>query len=133
MNPRAPFSCPPIASRCWNARPRSKPRAAPFQADELYREIRSAEPYADLDRETFDAALDFVATGGHALKTYERFARIKQNRDGFWRIANLSVAQSYRMNVGTIVEADVLKVRLVHGRPPKASPQGMQTRYGTLY
>jgi ATP-dependent Lhr-like helicase len=107
--------------------------AAPFHADDLHREIRSAEPYADLDRETFDAALDFVATGGYALKTYDRFAKIRQNQDGLWRIANLSVAQAYRMNVGTIVEADMLMVRLVHGHPPKANPQGAQTRFGTLY
>ena len=107
--------------------------AAPFHADELHREIRSAEPYADLDRETFAAALDFVATGGYALKTYDRFAKIKQNKDGLWRIANPAVAQAYRMNVGTIVEADMLKVRLVHGRAPKANPQGTQTRFGTLY
>ena len=30
------------------------------------------------------------------------------------------VAQSYRMNVGTIVEADMLKVRLVQGKAPEA-------------
>ncbi len=107
--------------------------AAPFHADELHREICSAEPYADLDRETFHAALEFVANGGYALKSYERFAKIKQNTDGLWRIANLAVAQAYRMNVGTIVEADMLKVRLVQGRAPKASPQGTQTRFGTLY
>jgi ATP-dependent Lhr-like helicase len=107
--------------------------AAPFDADDLHREIRSAEPYADVDRETFDAALDFVATGGYALKSYDRFAKIRRNKDGLWRISNPAVAQAYRMNVGTIVEADMLKVRLVHGRPPKASPQGTQTRYGTLY
>jgi ATP-dependent Lhr-like helicase len=107
--------------------------ATPFHADELYREIRSAEPYAKLDRATFEAALEFVANGGYALKSYDRFAKIRQNADGLWRIANPAVAQAYRMNVGTIVEADMLKVRLVHGRPPKASPQGTQTRFGTLY
>ena len=90
--------------------------AAPFDADVLYDEVRAADPYAALDRATFDAALEFVATGGYALKTYERFAKIKRNADGLWRVANGKVAQSYRMNVGTIVESDMLKVRLVHGR-----------------
>ncbi|MEJ0096134.1 MAG: ligase-associated DNA damage response DEXH box helicase [Methylocella sp.] len=89
--------------------------AEPFAADALYMEIISAEPYAKLSREMFDAALGFVATGGYALKTYERFAKIKQMKDGRWRVANGRVAQSYRMNVGTIVEADLLKVRLVPG------------------
>ena len=60
--------------------------------------------------------VDFVATGGYALKTYERFARIKQDRDGRWRVANPRVRQSYRLNVGTIVEDAMLKVRLVRSR-----------------
>ena len=37
-------------------------------------------------------------------------------RGGAWRVANGRVAQTYRMNVGTIVEATVLKVRLVRGK-----------------
>ncbi|MHB8885547.1 MAG: ligase-associated DNA damage response DEXH box helicase [Methylovirgula sp.] len=87
-----------------------------FSADALYREVISAEPYRDLQREEFEAALAFVAHGGYALSSYERFAKIKQRKDGGWRIANGKVAQSYRMNVGTIVEADMLKVRLVQGK-----------------
>ncbi len=33
-------------------------------------------------------------------------------KDGRWRVANPMVAQQYRLNVGTIVEATMLKVRL---------------------
>jgi ATP-dependent Lhr-like helicase len=84
---------------------------SPFHADDLYREITSAAPYAGLGRDTFDDVLRFVATGGYALKAYERFARIRQDTDGRWRAANPRVVQSYRMNVGTIVEATMLKVR----------------------
>ena len=62
--------------------------AAPFDADALYREVASAYPYRDLDRATFDQAVEFVATGGYALKTYERFAKIRQGIDGLWRITH---------------------------------------------
>jgi ATP-dependent helicase Lhr and Lhr-like helicase len=89
---------------------------APFLGDELYAEVRTAAPYAALARADFDAALDFVATGGYALKAYERFARIRLGKDGRWRITHPRVAQRYRMNVGTIVEADMIKVRLVRSR-----------------
>ncbi len=95
--------------------------AAPFRADDLYAEARSAEPYANLSRESFDEALGLVATGGYALKSYERFAKIKRTPDGRWRVANGRVAQSYRLNVGTIIEADLLKVRLVRGGATPAS------------
>ena len=88
----------------------------PFFADELYAEVCSAAPYAALARADFDAALDFVATGGYALKAYERFAKIRLGKDGRWRITHPRVAQRYRMNVGTIVEADMIKVRLVRSR-----------------
>ena len=88
----------------------------PFLADDLYAEVRAAAPYAGLARSDFDAAVDFVATGGYALKAYERFAKIRQGKDGRWRITHPRVAQRYRMNVGTIVEADMLKVRLVRSR-----------------
>jgi ATP-dependent Lhr-like helicase len=88
----------------------------PFFADDVYAEVRAAAPYAQLTRADFDAALDFVATGGYALKAYERFAKIRQGKDGRWRITHPRVAQRYRMNVGTIVEADMIKVRLVRSR-----------------
>jgi ATP-dependent helicase Lhr and Lhr-like helicase len=93
---------------------------APFLADELYAEVRAAAPYVGVARTDFDAAVDFVATGGYALKAYERFAKIRQGKDGRWRITHPRVAQRYRMNVGTIVEADMLKVRLVRSRSQSA-------------
>jgi ATP-dependent Lhr-like helicase len=88
----------------------------PFLAEDLFAEVRAAAPYAALSRTDFDAALDFVATGGYALKAYERFAKIRQGKDGKWRVTHPRVAQRYRMNVGTIVEADMLKVRLMRSR-----------------
>jgi ATP-dependent Lhr-like helicase len=96
----------------------------PFLADALYAEATTAAPYAALARTDFDAVLDFVATGGYALKAYERFAKIRQGSDGRWRVTHPMVAQRYRMNVGTIVEADMLKVRLVRSRASKMIPRG---------
>ena len=86
--------------------------AEPFDADALYGEIRGAAPYRRLDRDRFDQAVDFVATGGYALRAYERHARIRRNKDGLWRISHPDVAQQYRLNAGTIIEAPVLAVRL---------------------
>ena len=106
--------------------------AGPFDADGLFGEIASAAPYAALPRADFDAALNFVANGGYALKSYDRFARIKQRADGLWRIANPRIAQAYRMNVGTIVEADMLKVRLQRGPATPGAYTGMVGRGGRV-
>ncbi|MGE0521427.1 MAG: ligase-associated DNA damage response DEXH box helicase [Variibacter sp.] len=104
----------------------------PFLADELFDEVRMAAPYAGLTRADFDAVLDFVATGGYALKSYERFAKIRQGADGRWRVSNPRIAQQYRLNVGTIVEADMLKVRLVRSRGPRGGYAGGVMRGGRL-
>jgi len=96
----------------------------PFDADMLYDEVVTAAPYRDLPRADFDATVDFVATGGYALKAYERFAKIRQDKSGRWRVTHPRFAQAYRMNVGTIVEADMLKVRLVRSRVSKMIPRG---------
>jgi len=93
--------------------------AAPFHPDALYREIRTAAPYAGLSRKDFDDAVEFVATGGYALKRYERYRRIVKDADGAYRIRDHRVAQQYRMNVGTIVEAPSLNVRLASAKGPK--------------
>lgn len=86
--------------------------AEPVTADALFEETRAAAPFAALDRETFDRVVAFVRDGGYALKAYERFAKIKADKEGRLRIANARLAQAYRMNVGTIVESTMLKVHL---------------------
>jgi ATP-dependent Lhr-like helicase len=93
--------------------------ADPFDALLLYDEIVSASPYAHLSWEMFERALDFVATGGYALKSYERYVKIRKNKDGLWRVSNPLFAQQYRLNIGTIIEAPVLSIRLV--RPGKGA------------
>jgi len=102
----------------------------PFLSDQLYGEVLTAAPYSGLSRIDFDDVVDFVATGGYALKTYERFARIKQDKNGRWRVANPLTRQSYRLNVGTIVEETMLKVRLVRSRGGGSGSTGALGRGG---
>ena len=87
----------------------------PFAADDLFDELRRAAPYAALARADFDAVLGFVENGGYALRAYDRHKRIARGADGRWRVADRQAGQLYRMNVGTIVEAATLKVRLRGG------------------
>ncbi len=94
---------------------------APFHPDALYAEVRSALPYANLGRTEFNRIVDFVSTGGYALKSYDRFAKLKPAEDGKLRVANPKIAQQYRLNVGTIVDSPMLKVRLISGKPRRGS------------
>ena len=90
--------------------------AAPFHQDELPAEIRSVAPSAGLKQETFEEILNFIATGGYALKAYDRFRRLVPEPGGMWRIAKPSVAQQHRLNAGVIVEQPLLTVRFRNGR-----------------
>lgn len=85
--------------------------AGPFAADALFAEVISAGPYAGLSRADFDACLDFVATGGYALRAYDRWQRIML-RGGLWQLRDPRTAQVIRMNIGTIIDTEVLKVRM---------------------
>jgi ATP-dependent Lhr-like helicase len=98
--------------------------AGPFFADELYTEITSAAPFAEVTRESFDQVLQFVATGGYALKTYEQYAKIRQVEDGSWRLTHPRLAQRYRMNCGTIIQAPMLDVRLTRKKGKGTNFQG---------
>jgi ATP-dependent Lhr-like helicase len=90
--------------------------AGPFEADDLYAEITTAAPYADLARTAFDRVLAFVATGGYALAGYDRYRRLVEMAPGRWRLAHPRLAAQHRLNAGVIVEAPAMTVRLGRGR-----------------
>lgn len=87
----------------------------PFTADALYQEIIQAAPYAALDRADFDDILAYVEDGGYALRAYDRFKRLFRKQNGEYEISSPRVAQRHRMNIGSIVEEPMLKVRLGRG------------------
>ncbi len=94
--------------------------AGAFDPAALYAEVTSAPPYAGLPRATFDRVLEFVSTGGYALKTYDRFAKLRATREGTLRLAHPRFIQAYRLNAGTIVAAPLIKVRLVGRRAARS-------------
>ena len=90
--------------------------AGPFQADRLFEEVRRAGPYALLTREEFDDCLEFCATGGYALRAYDKWKRLIEEPPGTFRLRDPRSARTIRMNLGTIVAAETLGVRLAGRR-----------------
>ena len=92
--------------------------AGPFEEAAVLAEIQSAAPYAGLTADRFQEILNFVATGGYALKAYDRFRRIVEEPQGSgrWRLSRPPIAQQHRMNAGVIVEQPLLDVRFKGGR-----------------
>ena len=89
--------------------------SGPVHPDELYAEVTRAAPYADLPRGDFDDVVRFVEDGGYALAAYDRYRKLFRDAEGRLHVANARVARQHRMNIGTIVEAPLLKVKLGRG------------------
>ena len=86
--------------------------SGPFFEDDLYAEITRAMPYADITREQFDQVLGFVTDGGYSLKAYPQYNRLARLKDGSIVLREAKMARQYRMNIGTIVESPMMKVKL---------------------
>ena len=96
----------------------------PFDLLALYDEVRSAGPYRDLAWEDFERVVDFVSTGGYALRNYDKFRRIVKGQDGRWRVRNLETAQRHRLNVGAIISPAMLAVRIAMRGGPNSPGRG---------
>lgn len=90
--------------------------AGPFHEEHVLAEVRSCHAYNWVDPPTWARVLQFVATGGYALKAYDRFRRIVRSPDGTWRLTHPEHAARHRMNAGIIVDAEMLDVRFRNGR-----------------
>ena len=86
--------------------------AEPFSSDALFEEVRRAAPYAELSRDTFEDVLRFVEDGGYALAAYDRYRKLFRDAGGLVHVRSDRIARLARMNIGTIVEMPLLKVRL---------------------
>ena len=93
--------------------------SGPFDPDALFLEVIRAGPYADLARATFDDCLEFCATGGYALRAYDKWRRLMLRPDGLWQLRDPRSAALIRMNIGTIQDADLVKVRMRRNRGGK--------------
>ncbi|MDA9008850.1 ligase-associated DNA damage response DEXH box helicase [Alphaproteobacteria bacterium] len=83
-----------------------------FDPDQIYEDIHNTATYSYLTRKDFNAILHFVSDGGYALRAYDQYKRLVIDEDGHYKIAHQRFARQYRMNVGTIVEAPTLRVKL---------------------
>lgn len=90
--------------------------AGPFDEATLLAEVRSSNAYRWIDEAQWTRVLEFVATGGYALRAYDRFKRIVRDRNGTWRLVHPEHAARHRLNAGIIVDSEMLEVRFRNGR-----------------
>ncbi len=85
-----------------------------FRDPEMLDEVRSTHAFATLTEDEWRWALTFVTTGG-ALKAYAQYRKIAVDEDGWHRLADPTMAKLHRMNIGTIVAAAAVSLRLKNG------------------
>lgn len=85
-----------------------------FDADDLFREVRTTASFAELSRDDWQWALDFTAHGGEALAAYPDFHRLRIE-DGRYRISSPRTARQHRMSIGTITSDAALTVQFLNG------------------
>jgi ATP-dependent Lhr-like helicase len=90
--------------------------ADPFTAGDVYKEVTQAAPYASLSRQDFDDVLAYVEHGGYALRAYDNWKKLFRDSEGRYHVRSARIAAAHRMNIGTIVEAPLIKVRLTGKR-----------------
>jgi ATP-dependent Lhr-like helicase len=90
--------------------------SGPFDEAQLLAQVRSSLAYAWVDEDVWARVLNFVATGGYALKAYDRFRRIVRDKAGTWRLTHPEHAARHRLNAGIIVDSEMLDVRFRNGR-----------------
>lgn len=86
--------------------------SGPVVPGDLFAQVSTAWPYRELSLKDFNDALSLVADGGYVLQAYERFKHLQRTSAGMYEIVNPRAARQYRMNIGTIVEAPLLRVKM---------------------
>ena len=93
-----------------------------FDLVALYEEVQSAGAYRDLTWEDWETVVDFVSTGGYALRSYDKFRRIVKDKDGLWKVRTADIARRHRMNTGAITAVQTINIRI--GGKRKARLEG---------
>ncbi len=87
-----------------------------FEAEALFREVRTTAAYRHLSPEVWRWVLDFVTRGGTSLSAYPDFHRVDcDEASGRYTVGNPRVARWHRMAIGTISSDAALQVRYVKG------------------
>lgn len=87
-----------------------------FLPDELLREARDTDAYADLPDDEWQWVLGFISNGGDALKGYPEYSKVVVTGFGRWKVEDRAIAHRHRMSIGTIVSDAHIVVQYLRGQ-----------------
>ena len=83
-----------------------------FDVNKLYNHIKKVWPYRHLQKDKFLRIIEFLKNGGYSLKKYQQFSKLKEFSPGKYTISSEKFIKQYKLNVGTIIESQMLYVKL---------------------
>lgn len=86
-----------------------------FMPEQLAREVRDTNAYAELSEADWQWALDFVVHGGASLNAYPEYRRVAIDEHGIARVPDAAIARRHRLSIGTIVSEASITVRYRNG------------------
>ena len=85
-----------------------------FLPEQIFNEIKNTYCYRDLTEEEWSHLLSFLVHGGKALQEYDDYKKI-EIEENIYRIKSRKLAMRQRMNIGTIVSEQMMKVKFQSG------------------
>ncbi|MBU6157905.1 MAG: ligase-associated DNA damage response DEXH box helicase [Bacteroidetes bacterium] len=85
-----------------------------FEPEQIIKEIQSTYCYQHITPEEWHHLLSFLVHGGKALQEYDDYQKVIIE-NGIYRIKSRKLAMRHRMNIGTIVSEQMLKVKFQNG------------------
>lgn len=86
-----------------------------FQREDLWNKVRQTHAFSYMSETEFDEIIDFLVTGGGALKNYNEFKKIELLENGMHKVQSRKIAMLHRMNMGVIVSDAMMKVKFITG------------------
>ncbi|WP_166831745.1 ligase-associated DNA damage response DEXH box helicase [Thalassoroseus pseudoceratinae] len=86
-----------------------------FRPDDLFDEVRQTKSYQSLTRQEWNWVLEFITTGGEALRAYPDYSKVRIDDEGLYRVDDRRISLRHRLSVGTIVSDASLTVQFLKG------------------
>lgn len=86
-----------------------------FTAEQLFNEVKSTYCFRSITRDEFNWCLNFVVSGGKALRAYDDYHKVVL-QDGVYKVTSRAIAMRHRLSIGTIVSDSMMNVKFMGGK-----------------
>jgi ATP-dependent Lhr-like helicase len=86
-----------------------------FYPNNIYPEIKSTFCFQAMTEDDWRWALNFITKGGQSLENYDEYHKVEIEEDGKFKVNNRGIAMRHRLQIGTIVSDQVLRVKYLKG------------------